>query len=139
MPRSSGHHAMPRSAMRFEDSAIVSAPSKAMEPSRRGTAPMIDLSVVVLPAPLRPSSVTTSPGATSKSTPCRMCDSPYQACKPRTASSGLPAVRVAAGLVAASGMTGTEVGLHHFRVGGHRRVVALREDLAARQDCDVVR
>ena len=42
--------------------------------------PMIDFSVVVLPAPLRPSSVTTSPSKTSKVTPCRMWDSPYQAC-----------------------------------------------------------
>ena len=51
----------------------------------RPTMPMIDLSVVVLPAPLRPSSVTTSPVATSKSMPCRMCDSPYQAFSSRRA------------------------------------------------------
>ena len=34
-----------------------------MLPLRRGTRPMIDFIVVVLPAPLRPSNVTTSPSA----------------------------------------------------------------------------
>ena len=66
-------------------------PSNAIEPSRRGTMPMIDFSVVVLPAPLRPSSVTTSPAGTSNVTPCSTCDSPYQALSSRTASSGAPA------------------------------------------------
>ena len=61
MPRSSGQYAMPRCAIRLEASATISLPSNAIEPSRRGTMPMIERSVVVLPAPLRPSSVTTSP------------------------------------------------------------------------------
>jgi tRNA dimethylallyltransferase len=42
---------------------------KRTEPRRRVTMPITDLSVVVLPAPFRPSRVTTSPGRTSKSTP----------------------------------------------------------------------
>ena len=42
--------------------------------------------VVVLPAPLRPSSVTTSPAFTSKVMPCRTWLSPYQPCRSRTAS-----------------------------------------------------
>ena len=67
MPRSSGQKARPRRAMALEACPISSAPSKRTEPVRRRTMPMIDLSVVVLPAPLRPSSVTTSPGRTSKS------------------------------------------------------------------------
>src|SRR6478736_1709115 len=124
MPRSSGHHAMPRSAMRFEDSAIVSAPSKVMDPSRRGTAPMIDLSVVVLPAPLRPSSVTTSPSAISKSTPCRMCDSPYQALRPFTSS------RLA--------IPRPQVGLDHARILGDGGVIALGEDLATLEHRDAI-
>jgi hypothetical protein len=57
-------------------------------PFARGTTPMIDRSVVVLPAPLRPRSVTTSPAATSNVTPCSTCDSPYQALSARTARSG---------------------------------------------------
>ena len=56
-------------------------------PRAAGTIPMIDFSVVVLPAPLRPSSVTTSPAVTSNVTPCSTCDSPYQAFSSRTASS----------------------------------------------------
>src|SRR5712692_10099818 len=65
MPRSSGQKARPRRAMRFEGMATSSFPSNRMEPCRRGTMPMMDLRVVVLPAPLRPSSVTTSPARTS--------------------------------------------------------------------------
>ena len=79
---------MPSRAIRSEESAIVSLPSNAIEPARRPTMPMMDLSVVVLPTPLRPSSVTTSPWFTTKSTPCRTCDSPYQACRSFTASIG---------------------------------------------------
>ena len=121
MPRSSGQKAMPRRAMRFDGSSIVSVPSNTIEPSRRATMPMIDFSVVVLPAPLRPSSVTTSPSRTSKSTPCRMCDSPYQALRPLHREQAMrrqawpPQVR-----------------LDHLRVLRHRGVVALGEDLAAR-------
>src|SRR5262245_20385484 len=83
---------------------------------------MMAFRVVVFPAPLRPSRVTTSPSFTSKSMPCRMCDSPYQACRSFTLSMA----------------SGTEVRLLHARIGGHRRVVALREDLAALQDRDAV-
>src|SRR5882757_1243600 len=52
--------------------------------------PMTDFSVVVLPAPLRPSRVTTSPDFTSKLMPCRIWDSPYQASRFSTASTGVP-------------------------------------------------
>src|SRR5918995_639641 len=61
-----------------------------MLPLRRPTKPITARSVVVLPAPLRPSRVTTSPGATSRPTPCRMWLSPYQASRPDTSSSALP-------------------------------------------------
>src|SRR6266568_7511273 len=85
---------------------------------------MIDLSVVVLPAPLRPSSVTTSPAHTSKVTPCRIWDSPYQACRFSTASSGVPD---------ASGMPHSHVGLAHLRIVRDGLVVALRQHPAARK------
>src|SRR4029450_13898998 len=88
--------------------------------------PMIDLSVVVLPAPFRPSKVTVSPARISKSTPCRTCDSPYQAWRSRTSSSG-------------SGMARPHVGLDHFRASRHGLVVALGEHLSARQDGDRIR
>src|ERR1043166_186918 len=87
--------------------------------------PMIDLSVVVLPAPLRPSSVTTSPARTSNATPCRMWDSPYQACSPSTARRG-----------AASFMAGPHVGFAHYRIGRYGRVVALGEHAPARKHRD---
>jgi len=82
IPRSSGQMAMPALAIWFGISPTISAPRNRMLPSRRGTRPMIDFIVVVLPAPLRPSKVTTSPSRTSKSTPCRMWLSPYQAFRP---------------------------------------------------------
>src|SRR5512140_983226 len=53
-----------------------------IEPVRLPTRPRIDFSVEVRPAPLRPSSVTTSPRCTVRSTPCRTCDSPYHAWTP---------------------------------------------------------
>ena len=61
MPRSSGQNAMPARAISLDGEPISSRPSKRTEPVRWPTMPMIDFSVVVLPAPLRPSSVTTSP------------------------------------------------------------------------------
>src|SRR5258708_20658125 len=91
--------------------------------------PMIDFIVVVLPAPLRPSSVTTSPGNTSKLAPCSTWDSPYQACRASTASKG-----ATLGL----SMAGTEIGLAHARMGRDRRIVALGHHPAAREHGDAV-
>src|SRR5256714_9590404 len=127
MPRSSGQNATPRRAMRSEGSATSCVPSKRIEPSRRATMPMMALRVVVLPTPLRPSSVTTSPRRTSNCVPCRMCDSPYQAFRSATERS------------AASRMLGTQVGLDHLRMSGHRAVVALGDDLDEREYRDVIR
>src|SRR6202521_3898997 len=91
--------------------------------------PMIDFIVVVLPAPLRPSSVTTSPGKTSKVAPCSTWDSPYQACRASTASSG-----ATLGLR----MAGTEICLAHARMGRDRRIVAFGHHPAAREHGDAV-
>src|SRR6266851_9665213 len=90
---------------------------------------MIDLSVVVLPAPLRPSSVTTSPSCTSNVTPCKMCDSPYQACKSLIASRG----------VRTSSMPHPHVSLANLGIARHHLVVAFRQHTAARQHRDVIR
>ena len=94
-------------------------PSNRLSPSRLPTIPMIDFMVVVLPAPLRPSSVTTSPSRTSKPTPCRMCDSPYQAWRSRTSSSGA-GVPTPAATPPGSAMARPHVGLDHLRVLRHR-------------------
>src|SRR5215213_6299427 len=90
--------------------------------------PMIALSVVVLPAPLRPSSVTTSPARTSKLTPCRTWDSPYQASSPSTDSSG-----------AGSAMACSKIGLAHQRIIGNRPIVAFRYYLSTREHRNAVR
>src|SRR3984885_5619158 len=119
MPRSSGQIATPIRAMRSEARPTVSLPSNFADPLRLPTMPMIDLSVVVLPAPLRPSSVTTSPRRTSKSTPCRMCDSPYQACSPETT--------ICIDGETASSMSDPEVGGFHIRVLRDGGVIALGE------------
>src|SRR5438034_11677861 len=84
---------------------------------------MIDFSVVVLPAPLRPSSVTTSPTKTSKLAPWSTWDSPYQAWSPSTASSGA--------LLGLS-MADPEIGLAPQRVGRNRLLVALGGHSATR-------
>src|SRR5690242_10475681 len=90
---------------------------------------MIDFSVVVLPAPLRPSSVTTSPGNTSKLAPCSTWDSPYQACRPSTASRGvMPGLSIA----------DPEIGFAHAWIAGHGIVAALGEHPAPGQHGDAV-
>src|SRR5262245_29900846 len=104
--------------------------------------PMIDLRVVVFPAPLRPSRVTTSPAATWRRTPCKTCDSPYQARRSRTASSGArvaPASLTATPIARPSGIARTHVGLNHVPVARHGGVIALRDDLAPRQNRDGMR
>src|SRR5262245_19192965 len=103
----------------------VSLPSKVTEPLRFSTMPMTDFNVVVLPAPLRPSSVTSSPLPISKPTPCRMWDSPYHACRASTLSS-------------VSAMAGAHVGFDDRRILRHRLVWSLGQHLAARQHGDGV-
>src|SRR5580765_1781679 len=122
--------------MRFDAMFTVCRLSNRIEPTRLGTTPMIALSVVVLPAPLRPSKVTTSPCATSKLTPCRICDSPYQACRSRTASRGAVA---SLGRSAASAMNTAEIGFDDRRILRHRRVIALGQHLATGEHGDVIR
>src|SRR3954470_12914347 len=125
MPRSSGQKAIPRRAILSEERRVNSEFRNAIVPCRRPTIPITDLSVVVFPAPFRPSRVTTSPSRTSNSMPCRMCDSPYQAFRPRTSSR--------------LGITRSEIGFDDARILRHGAVVALGQDLATLQDGDPVR
>src|SRR6187401_764720 len=101
---------------------MVSTPFTTIDPVRRPTRPRIDLSVDVRPAPLRPSSVTTSPLRTVKSTPCRTCDSPYQACRSLTARMSL--------------MCRPHVRLDHLGVLRHLRIPTLGENRSALQHRD---
>src|SRR6185295_5034547 len=89
---------------------------------------MIDFSVVVLPAPLRPSSVTTSPSFTSNVTPCRICDSPYQAWRSLITSSG----------VLTSSMAHSHVGLANLGMVVHLVIVAFSQHASAREPSNVV-
>src|SRR6266852_1522167 len=91
--------------------------------------PMIAFIVVVLPAPLRPSRVTTSPTMTSKVTPCSTCDSPYHACSPLTDSNGA---------VSGLSMADPEIGFAHQRVGRDRLVIALGQHPPAGEHGDAV-
>ena len=50
-------------------SRVISSPSKRIVPSRARVRPEIERSVVDLPAPLEPISVTTSPSSTVSETP----------------------------------------------------------------------
>src|SRR6478735_4447665 len=86
MPRSSGTQPMPTRARASADRLARSAPSRVIVPSICRCRPMTERSRVVLPAPLRPTRVTTSPGATSMLTSVRARASPYQAESPETSS-----------------------------------------------------
>ena len=57
-------------------SRLMSRPSKVTRPRRGATMRMIERKVVVLPAPLRPSSATTFPAGTASDTPWMTWDSP---------------------------------------------------------------
>src|SRR5690242_3878910 len=91
---------------------------------------MMARSVVVLPTPLRPSSVTVSPRLTSRSTPCSAWPSPYQAWRSRTASSG--------SLMLGPFMLGAHVSDAHALVLADGGVVAGRQHLTALHDGDPV-
>src|SRR5262249_4647003 len=111
--------------MRLDLRPMSSRVPSRIEPLRLASRPMMARIVVVLPAPLRPSSVTTSPAVTSNVMPCRIWLSPYQPCRSLTASS-------------ASGMAGSHVRLDDLRVLGDLRVGAFGEHLAPRQHGDAV-
>src|SRR6478609_819683 len=139
IPRSSGQNATPMRAILSEDARMMSWLLNFTEPMRLPMMPMIDFSVVVLPAPLRPSRVTTSPAFTSKLIPCRMWDSPYQASRLRTWRMFPPLAAFAgASAIAVSGMTGSQVGFLDALVLGELAVMALRQHLPARQHGDDV-
>src|SRR5215510_8591350 len=117
---------MPRRAIRFDLRPINSSPWNLIEPLRLVSMPMMARIVVVFPAPLRPSKVTTSPALTSKVMPCSTWLSPYQAFRSRTLS-------------CASAMTRSHVGLDDLRVLRDLGIVALGQDLAAGQHRDPLR
>src|SRR5262245_53059126 len=117
---------MPCRAMRLDLRPINSWPWNLIEPLRLASIPMMARMVVVLPAPLRPSKVTTSPAFTSKVMPCSTWLSPYQALRSRTLS-------------CTSAMARPHVGFDDLGVLRDLGIVALGQNLAARQDGDPLR
>src|SRR5215813_11925131 len=117
---------MPCRAMRLDLRSINSWPSNLIEPLRLASMPMMARMVVVLPAPLRPSKVTTSPEFTSKLMPCRTWLSPYQPLRSRTLS-------------CASAMTRPHIGFDDLGVLGDLGVVAFGENFTTRQHRDPLR
>ena len=67
--RSSGTHPTPARVISCVAWCVTSTPSKLMRPRLAGVNPRIERKVVVLPAPLAPSSPTTSPSSTASDTP----------------------------------------------------------------------
>src|SRR3954468_22137815 len=136
MARSPGQKATPIRAILSDEARVMSTLLKRIEPVRLPMIPITDFSVVVLPAPLRPSSVTTSPAFTLKLMPCRMWDSPYQACRSLTSSTCVPAGLVAASAIFRSAMTSPQIGFLNALVLGQVGIIAFRQHLAARQHRD---
>src|SRR3954462_2406103 len=99
---------MPARALWCAGMRVTSRPRKDTVPLTCRCRPIRHRTRVVLPAPLRPASETTSPSFTRTSTPCSACAWPYHAVRPVTSSMfGLTQVRgdhplVGADLVVAS-------------------------------------
>ena len=66
----------------------MSSPSNVTVPALAGVSPEIERSVVDLPAPFEPISVTTSPSSTVSETPLSASIAPYRARMSDTSSSG---------------------------------------------------
>ena len=71
MPRPSGAWQMPSATRSWAGVRVMSRPSNVIWPWETGRTPEIALSVVVLPAPFAPMSVTISPSSTVNDRPLR--------------------------------------------------------------------
>src|SRR6185295_16042312 len=78
---------MPYFARRCGGRPLISWPWKRMLPERTGSSPVMLSMMVVRPAPLRPTSETTSLSTTLIETPCRMCAGPRKVLMASTSSS----------------------------------------------------
>src|SRR5882724_8911794 len=100
---------------------------------------MIAFSVVLLPAPLRPISPTTSPGPTSSATSNRICARPYQAfrlCAERSAVMSMLSRRHRHRRRGGEQLAAAEIHLAHFFVIADRLRRAAGNKLAAREHDD---
>src|SRR5688572_1427036 len=95
MPRSSGTKPRPRRALRCEARPVMSSSNSEIVPAvlpYEPCSPIRQRSSVVLPSPLRPTSVTISPSSHPIHTSRRACASPYQADSPSTINMGVSEV-----------------------------------------------
>src|SRR5262245_28683804 len=100
-----------------------------MEPAIAAVSPMIERTVVVLPMPLRPMSVTISPGAMASDMPNSTWLRPEQVSIFATSSSDASAMRL---------LLLAEIGLAHLGIGPDRLRAARGDDAAVDQDRDPV-
>src|SRR6476660_5462487 len=134
---------MPARARASAERLARSVPSKPMLPSVCRCSPMTERSRVVLPAPLRPTRVTTSPGATSMLTSVSTRASPYQAESADTSSmrgDDCPSKEFVRAVVtlALSLMGCSDVCRDDPLVGAHLVVRSLREHLPRLEHGDAV-
>src|SRR5262245_51075020 len=149
---------MPRVAMSGVLRPFSDSPLKRSSPALAPHRPMIVRSVVVLPAPLRPSSIVTSPSRTAKLTPCRMWYAPMCVCTPDSSSTvwsrwlmpppwpcgpsprgGASAFGTAAQRSCRLLRGHAEIGLLHDRRRDHRGRLAIGHELPVVQHDDAVR
>src|SRR5690242_2754112 len=102
---------MPARAISGVAQPPMAVPAKLTLPRLAFHRRMMVRSVVLLPAPLRPSSTVMAPAGTSKSTPCKMWYWPIWVCTPSSTSSG-------SGTIAAPGGD-AQIGLLHDRRADH--------------------
>src|SRR5207244_2522814 len=82
---------IPRRAIRYGGMPLIDASSHRMSPASGRVSPLMQLSRVVLPAPLGPMTPSTWPGSTVKVTPARALTPPNRLLISRTASRLMPA------------------------------------------------
>src|SRR5215510_7377296 len=94
--RPSGQCAMPSSSTRRGAARVMSSPSKAIRPALGTSTPEIAFNGVVLPAPLAPMRVTSSPLRTSKDSPRTAATLPYRHSSASTVSTRVSLAEVGA-------------------------------------------
>src|SRR5437764_10959695 len=114
---------MPAAQKRWLGTRVMSSPSNASRPAFARCMPAMTLISVLLPAPLGPTTHTSSPRSTCSDTSHSAGAAPYAACTFTTSSMG----RL------------SQVGTHHLGVAHHFARLSLRDQLAVVQHHDAVR
>src|SRR5438067_13793641 len=124
---------MPARAMSGVESFVMSRPSKTMLPLLAFHRPMMVRRVVVLPAPLRPSSTARPPRGTTRSTPCRMWYWPMWVWTPDSVRMG--SVMGSFALSVSCGFGGAKIGLlHDFRLHHFGRLAVRHQRAVVQHD-----